>query len=517
MAFKLTLDEGLALYNVVQDKVGLAPVLAAVSAALGPNRAQAFVGSMGKLRLTNKEKIALVLGLAKLAPGATTKDKMLWLLKNARSCFDSDARFKEAMAAVAAELNKLANAADDPPFVADDFLRFYGRVNMWAAAGEDELRKDIAVCKECRVGYHIEMAGWRSGETAFDGEEKLSAVIAMYRKLLSWCREAKIPLFTSITNRNVEITKYSNVGRPFASIVPAAKRLAQAVFDEGPEWQFVQPVAETNNGNKPVEDFEKWCGTLFAGWPLVYNGNGGRPLKPAYGWSDFGYHPNKGSDSVPAGCIAVTDTGSIIRESTTDGQLDGPGNPSWISSWFAKCKASKAKGAAYYAFTRVKHDPAAIRACAAPAGSSEQPAAGNWPAELSDVTWLHTNVRAWPATTTVVPAIGGGKIRMPFDKTGVWPSVGSNDGQVNANPWAIVKRDGKWYAGTWEWLRPNDPNKPMSCLDRSNGAGDHFKVSPLNSWVAKSGEEFYIMVSGPARDAKRGAKERSDPVKVVWP
>ena len=449
MAFKLTIAEGLALYNVVQEKAGLAPVLAAVSAALGPNRAQAFVGSMGKLRLTNQEKIALVLGLAKLVPGATTKEKMLWLLKNARSCFDSDARFKEAMAAVAAELNKLANAADDPPFVADDFLRFYGRVNMWAAAGEDELRKDIAVCKECRVGYHIEMAGWRSGETAFDGEEKLSAAIDMYRKVLSWCRKAKIPLFTSITNRNVEITKYSNIGRPFASIVPAAKRLAQAVFDEGPEWQLVQPVAEPNSGNKPVEDFEKWCGTLFAGWKIVYNGNGGRPSKPAYGWSDFGYHPNKGSDSVPVGCLAVSDTGSIIRESTTDGQLDGPGNPSWISSWFAKCKASKAKGAAYYAFTRVKHDPAAIRACAAPAGSAEPVQTGE--PDLSQAKWIGFN-GANAASTEKLSNLTIDDTYIHFALSPGCKSWEPHEGakQTNQKACFFVMRDGRWTGGRYD-------------------------------------------------------------------
>ena len=80
---------------------------------------------------------------------------------------------------------------------------------------------------------------------------------------------------------------------------------------------------------------------------------------------------------------------------------------------------------------------------------------------------------------------------------------------------SIVKIDGTWYAGTFEWLRKGQTSKPVGVLDGSKG--DHFEVSPLSSWKPKSGEEFYLMVSGHARTASRNVKERSQPVKVRWP
>lgn len=80
---------------------------------------------------------------------------------------------------------------------------------------------------------------------------------------------------------------------------------------------------------------------------------------------------------------------------------------------------------------------------------------------------------------------------------------------------SIVKIVGKWYAGTWEWLRKGQTSKVAGCPDGSKG--DHFKVSPLNSWRPKSGDEFYLLVSGHARAAGRNVLERANPVKVRWP
>ena len=79
---------------------------------------------------------------------------------------------------------------------------------------------------------------------------------------------------------------------------------------------------------------------------------------------------------------------------------------------------------------------------------------------------------------------------------------------------SIVEIVGRWYAGTWDGLRNEQTSKPVGCLDGSKG--DHFKVSPLNNWKPKSGERFYVMVSGHARSTGRNVKERSDPVEVVW-
>ena len=123
-------------------------------------------------------------------------------------------------------------------------------------------------------------------------------------------------------------------------------------------------------------------------------------------------------------------------------------------------------------------------------------------------------MRDWKQTAKMTASIGGGLISFPYDKAKVWPAA---DG-VNANPWVIVKwTDGKWYAATFEWLRSGQTSKPMWVLDKSTGKGDHIKKSPLNKWTPKSGERFYVMVSGLARSSVRNVQERSNPVQVVWP
>lgn len=132
------------------------------------------------------------------------------------------------------------------------------------------------------------------------------------------------------------------------------------------------------------------------------------------------------------------------------------------------------------------------------------------------ITWLHTDVSNWPITTQVNPSIGNGWINFPYDKANVWPGVFTVGATVNANPWVIVKLDdGKWYAATFEWLRPGQTRKPMGVLDGS--MGDHIKVAPLNRWRPRSGERFGIMVSGLARSRVRNVEERSNIVMVTWP
>ena len=132
------------------------------------------------------------------------------------------------------------------------------------------------------------------------------------------------------------------------------------------------------------------------------------------------------------------------------------------------------------------------------------------------LAWLHYNVSAWPVTTKLDAQIADGKILVPFDKTGVWPTKPA-DGPVNANVWAIVNVKGQWYAATWEWLKPNVAWKTAACLTKTQGKGDHFKVAPLNKWAPKSGERIGFMVSGLARSQARNVSERSNVDWVVWP
>ena len=104
-------------------------------------------------------------------------------------------------------------------------------------------------------------------------------------------------------------------------------------------------------------------------------------------------------------------------------------------------------------------------------GSNASTAAANVdgtqvPADFSGVTWLHSNVAGWPQTASLSVSVGGGSISLNYSKAKVWPGVSAAGAIVNANPWIFVLRDGAWYAGTFEWLRPGQ-NTPEVGRDQS--------------------------------------------------
>ena len=139
--------------------------------------------------------------------------------------------------------------------------------------------------------------------------------------------------------------------------------------------------------------------------------------------------------------------------------------------------------------------------------------------DLSKVTWLHTKVAKWPQTSTLKVTIRGGNICLDHADKSSWPSIsilhtsGTRKVRVNANPWVFVKRGGKWYGGTWEWMATGSV-----CKSKKAVAGDHIKKSPLERWRPKSGETLYFMVSALARGGKKNNfAARTNTVKVVWP
>jgi hypothetical protein len=479
ITIKLTRTEALDLVDALVDLVGAERLAPVIFAALPFDKATELTVNRNAVALTKAETAALVKAVVPLIPGATLKAKIAAVLKAARPCFSTAERFKEVTAYVVDRLKAYA-AGDSIPVApaGDGFLRFYGRVNLWCAAGEDELKKDISVCAKHGVGYTIEMAGWRSGETAFDSASNLSNTVNLYGKLVEWCKAAKIPLLVSITNWNVTQTKYGNKGRPFASIVPTAKKLAETVLAcGGQDLVYVQPVAETGN-DADAKAFEKWCGALFAGWKLVYNG-GSRPSKPAYGWPHFAYHPNTVADGGKAGGISVSDTGTIIKQLAADGTLDGPGDPAKIAAWFAKCKAAGAIGAGYYAFLREKHDAAAIRACAAPAAVA-QPVESGEDVDLSKAVWHGPDGRGCAVTETVSGLTFDGKAfrYSPSKGTEAWEP---HSGEKNCNQYAcfFVKRNGVWAGGKFDWSTYSRKSR-----DRKNIDGGY-----TGGIVPKAGEE----------------------------
>ena len=163
-----------------------------------------------------------------------------------------------------------------------------------------------------------------------------------------------------------------------------------------------------------------------------------------------------------------------------------------------------------------KTDAAPPKPDAAPPKPDAKPPAPP-PLDLSKVKWMHTNVAGWKVTAKLSSVtFKGGLICLNHDKAGVWSNNKINAVIVNANPWVFIWHKGQWYGATWEWMRPN-----QTCKNRSSVAGDHIKKKPFDAasgWKPKSGQVLYFMVSGLARMSSiTNVKERSKPVKVIWP
>ena len=144
--------------------------------------------------------------------------------------------------------------------------------------------------------------------------------------------------------------------------------------------------------------------------------------------------------------------------------------------------------------------------------------AESWiPSDFSGVQWLYADVSKWPQTATLSVRTGSTTITLNHSKANTWPGVwapssnGSGMIQLNANAWIFVKRNGTWYAATFEWLQVGQTTKNIETVK-----GDHIKVPPLNTFVPVHGEVYGFMVSGLARDAKRNIQERSEVKMYRW-
>ena len=146
--------------------------------------------------------------------------------------------------------------------------------------------------------------------------------------------------------------------------------------------------------------------------------------------------------------------------------------------------------------------------------------------DVSDVTWLHTNVGGWSATSRITDVrirdVPAGGICIFHTKAGVWPGTRTQGGpNLAGNPWVFGNVRGRWYAATYEWLRPGQTCKLT--VSGSHGRpsrelGPHIKRPPLDNWVPRSGEMVGFMVSTPARSGPEGPiRERSNIVLVRWP
>ena len=146
----------------------------------------------------------------------------------------------------------------------------------------------------------------------------------------------------------------------------------------------------------------------------------------------------------------------------------------------------------------------------APLPSPSGPVDPNVPFSLSQVTWLHTNVSGWSVTSKITGVrIDDPPVCISHTKAGRWPVKNG----VEGNPWVFANVNGRWYAATYEWLRPGQTCKGV----RSSDIGAHTKKHPLTSWRPRSGELVGFMVSAHARFGRETVAERSNIVMVRWP
>ena len=505
---KLTKVEGIALAEALAARVGYANLVGALASAIGSERALALVESR-EGRISKAETVALVKAIIPLIPGDTLKAKIKVAIAALRRAIPDRARQDAILAYVVQRIKEWKN----PPASA--------AIPAW----------DACTRASCWRGANAKNRMMNMLSPAFT-----DAKFAEYRDwmLSIGCNTAHVFLSNKADGEGGGYCIYGTdwtwtVNADFCRIMRDRIADLRAHGFAVVVWLFADDSGAWNK--EAAKNFPKYCADIKAAGLLDHASIvvAGLELDEYYQsaqvsalvnairkvWSGkVGTHQTSGRFDFSALADIVfyqVSPGKTAAQIKAEAQkvVKATGKP---LNFFeldrqpnrALCDAALAGGA--YAVGNWKGEAAA----------HIQPSAG-WPAELSSIQWLHASVRDWPQTATITGAkIDKKTISFPYDKADVWPVATSGTGKdTNANVWAIVNIGGKWYAGTWEWLRKGQTSKVAGCLDGSKG--DHFKVSPLNSWRPKSGEEFYLLVSGHARDAGRNVKERSQPVKVRWP
>ena len=515
---KLTTEEGLELVNIALGKLGADVVLPILASALPPEKVGRLVLRQST-PLTEAEKRALVDAAIPAIPGNTLKQKLAFVVKEIRPVFETRKRYDEVMAYVVerviAYLKAQQGGGASAPAAGLDFRLGYGPVNNWRNVGDKAIvSATVAAC----VGIvPIEFFEWSAWKRFKDVDGQLAAL----DELLAATTASGQILYLTFVNSNTGSGKYSDPGIKLSAysvpIWKAAARIA-ALMKTHPRL-FVTPVGEGGVGPDPKFDKQVQDWFLANAPKAQLVNNWGARTAGGGGMGNYCVHPSSTKNIGSGTAWVMSDHGLLIRE-LNGGALYGTANVGITGSYARKVTDAGRKFIYYHFDQNAKIDAnalAALKGVAKPQ-AAPGPALAGWPADLADVTWLHANVRDWKATAKMTASIGEGQIRFPYDKADAWPVATSGvEKGTNANVWAIVQIGGKWFAGTWEWLRKGQTSKPMWVLDRSTGKGDHFKKAPLSSWVPKSGESFYVMVSGHARSSGRNVMERSDPVKVTWP
>lgn len=130
------------------------------------------------------------------------------------------------------------------------------------------------------------------------------------------------------------------------------------------------------------------------------------------------------------------------------------------------------------------------------------------------IAWLHGGgeVASWEIVERLQIRFSGKSIVYDQELSGTAGKRYIHEAWLTGNPWIFVKKDGVWYAATWEWFRSGQQSKAAGNLN-----GDHIKVSPLMEFEPVSGTEYGFMESCLARDGTRNCEKRTNIVLVTWP
>lgn len=181
--------------------------------------------------------------------------------------------------------------------------------------------------------------------------------------------------------------------------------------------------------------------------------------------------------------------------------------------------------------TRAMQDPNVIGFCNGGPSSSPNRSPNPNPhgadeIDLSQVTWLHTDVSSWRVTSTVTSvSVTPDEICVNHTAAGLWPfstdvfPVGPGDppggAPIEGNIWIFAQFNGRWYAATWDWLRPGQQCKHETAETLGR---DQIRFPPMDaSWVPQPGDRVGFMMSTIARTNLRAGEERSNVVQFTWP
>jgi len=124
-----------------------------------------------------------------------------------------------------------------------------------------------------------------------------------------------------------------------------------------------------------------------------------------------------------------------------------------------------------------------------------------FPDDFSDVTWIDPDISSFPVTSTISANVNGSTLAIQDTKRSVWPArfhtvLGNNC--CNRSLWIFIKRNGRWYATTFEFMRFGQINKAAEAVN-----GGQIKRPPfLDSnfvWHPAEGEVYGFMTSGMSR------------------